>query len=311
MHEPVLHHYPSSPFAEKVRLILGFKQLSWRSVIIPRVMPKPDLLALTGGYRRTPVLQIGADIYCDSALIARRLEAEKASPTLFPEGQEFNVASLAAWADGSFFLHAATLAFQPEAVAQRFAQSPPGALKAFVEDRAALFSGGTFSRLPLEQARQQWPTLMARLERQLAHADNDYLFGEPSLADFAVAHSLWLLRAMPLTAPLVDTRLEVAAWLDRVLGFGHGSCSELSASEAIGIARTATPAPLPDEPCLEGGDWHVGQRVAIAATDYGVDPVEGELLHAGLEELILRREDPRAGVVHVHLPRLGFRVVGR
>ncbi|TBW11922.1 glutathione S-transferase family protein [Azotobacter chroococcum subsp. isscasi] len=311
MHEPVLHHYPSSPFAEKVRLILGFKQLSWRSVIIPRVMPKPDLLALTGGYRRTPVLQIGADIYCDSALIARRLEAEKALPPLLPEGQAFNVASLAAWADGQLFLHAASLAFQAEAVAQRFAQSLPGELKAFVADRAALFSGGTFDRLPLEQARQQWPTLMARLEQQLSHADGDYLFGEPSLADFAVAHSLWLLRAMPLTAPLVDAWPAVAAWLDRVLGFGHGSCSELSAAEAIEIARTATPAPLPAEPDLEANGWCVGQQVAVAATDYGVDPVEGELLHAGLEELILRREDPRAGLLHVHLPRLGFRVTGR
>lgn len=311
MHEPVLHHYPSSPFAEKVRLILGFKQLSWRSVIIPRVMPKPDLLALTGGYRRTPVLQIGADIYCDSALIARRLEAEKALPPLFPEGQAFNVASLAAWADGQLFLHAASLAFQAEAVAQRFAQSPPGELKAFVADRAALFSGGTFDRLPLEQARQQWPTLMARLEQQLSHADGDYLFGEPSLVDFAVAHSLWLLRAMPLTAPLVDAWPAVAAWLDRVLGFGHGSCSELSAAEAIEIARTATPAPLPAEPDLEANGWRVGQQVTVAATDYGVDPVEGELLHAGLEELILRREDPRAGLLHVHLPRLGFRVTGR
>lgn len=311
MHEPVLHHYPSSPFAEKVRLILGFKQLSWRSVIIPRVMPKPDLLALTGGYRRTPVLQIGADIYCDSVLIARRLEAEKALPPLLPEGQAFNVASLAAWADGQLFLHAASLAFQAEAVAQRFAQSPPGELKAFVADRAALFSGGTFDRLPLEQARQQWPTLMARLEQQLSHADGDYLFGEPSLADFAVAHSLWLLRAMPLTAPLVDAWPAVAAWLDRVLGFGHGSCSELSAAEAIEIARTATPAPLPAEPDLEANGWRVGQQVTVAATDYGVDPVEGELLHAGLEELILRREDPRAGLLHVHLPRLGFRVTGR
>ncbi len=311
MHEPILHHYPSSSFAEKVRLILGFKQLSWHSVTIPRVMPKPDLLALTGGYRRTPVLQVGADIYGDSALIARRLEAEKSTPALFPEGQEFTVASLAAWADGALFLHAASLAFQPEAVAQRFAQSPPGTLKAFVEDRAALFSGGVFDRLPLEQARQQWPTLMARLERQLAHADGDYLFGAPSLADFAVAHPLWLLRAMPLTAARVDAWPAVAAWLDRVLDFGHGSSSELSAAEAIEVARAATPAPLPAEPDIEGSSWRIGQWVAVAATDYGVEPVEGELLHAGLEELILRREDPRAGLLHVHLPRLGFRVEGR
>ena len=89
MHELILHNYDASPFAEKIRLIMGFKQLSWRWVNIPRIMPKPDLTALTGGYRKTPVLQVGADIYCDTALIARRLEAEKATPALFPEGLEF------------------------------------------------------------------------------------------------------------------------------------------------------------------------------------------------------------------------------
>ncbi|HEX3451354.1 MAG TPA: glutathione S-transferase N-terminal domain-containing protein, partial [Isosphaeraceae bacterium] len=70
MKQLILHHYPMSPFAEKIRLILGFKNLHWSSVLIPNIMPKPDLTALTGGYRKTPVLQIGADIYCDTALIA-------------------------------------------------------------------------------------------------------------------------------------------------------------------------------------------------------------------------------------------------
>ena len=70
----ILHHFDASPFAEKVRLILGFKGLAWRSVQIPMAMPKPDVVALTGGYRKTPLLQIGADIYCDTALIARVLD---------------------------------------------------------------------------------------------------------------------------------------------------------------------------------------------------------------------------------------------
>ena len=41
MHELILHHYDASPFAEKARLMLGFKQLSWRSVDIPRISPSP------------------------------------------------------------------------------------------------------------------------------------------------------------------------------------------------------------------------------------------------------------------------------
>jgi len=75
MTDIILHHYEISPYSEKVRLGLGLKGLAWGSVEIPVIMPKPDLTALTGGYRKTPVLQIGADIYCDSQLIMRELEA--------------------------------------------------------------------------------------------------------------------------------------------------------------------------------------------------------------------------------------------
>jgi glutathione S-transferase len=308
MSELILHHYPTSPFAEKARLLLGFKGLSWRSVKISPVMPKPDLTALTGGYRKTPVLQVGADIYCDTALIARRLEQEKALPALLPEGQEMIAASFAAWADSVVFQHAVSLVFQPESVAVRFASLPPEAIKAFLADRAGLFSGGSATRLSAEQARHQWPTIMARLEQQLQREQGDFLFGEPSIADFALAHPLWFLKATPVTSPLVDGYPAVSAWLGRVLGFGHGAPSEMSSEQALEVARSATPAQLPQERFAEPNGFEAGQRVVIAATDYGVDPVAGELLFAGSEELILRREDERCGVVHVHFPRFGFRL---
>jgi glutathione S-transferase len=308
MSELILHHYPTSLFAEKARLLLGFKGLSWRSVKISPVMPKPDLTALTGGYRKTPVLQVGADVYCDTALIARRLEQEKALPAFFPEGQEMIASTFAAWADSVVFQHAVSLVFQPESIAVRFATLPPEAIKAFIADRAELFSGGSATRLSAEQARHQWPTIMARLEQQLQREQGDFLLGEPSIADFALAHSLWFLKATPVTSPLVDAYPAVSAWLGRVLGFGHGAFSEMTSGEALEIARNATPAALPDEQFEEPNGFQAGQQVVIAATDYGVDPVAGELLFAGCEELIVRREDERGGVVHVHFPRFGFRI---
>jgi glutathione S-transferase len=84
MSDLILHHYNMSPFAEKVRLILGHKGLAWQSVHIPPVLPKPDVVALTGGYRKTPFLQVGADVYCDTALIARVLEARQPTASLYP-----------------------------------------------------------------------------------------------------------------------------------------------------------------------------------------------------------------------------------
>ncbi|MDI1332635.1 MULTISPECIES: glutathione S-transferase family protein [Pseudomonas] len=308
MSELILHHYPTSPFAEKARLLLGFKGLSWRSVKIAPILPKPDLTALTGGYRKTPVLQVGADIYCDTSLIARRLEQEKALPAFFPEGQEMIAATFAAWADSVVFQHAVSLVFQPESIAVRFGNLPPEAIKAFLADRAGLFSGGSATKLSAEQARHQWPTIMARLEQQLEREQGDFLFGEPSIADFALAHPMWFLKATPVTSPLVDAYPAVSAWLGRVMGFGHGAFSEMTSEAALEVARNATPAALPDEQFDEPNGFEPGQQVVIAATDYGVDPVAGELLFAGREELILRREDERAGVVHVHFPRFGFRI---
>jgi glutathione S-transferase len=163
----VLHHYPQSPFAEKGRLMLGLKNLAWDSVTIPRVMPKPDLVALTGGYRKTPVLQDGADIWCDTALIARRIEREQPSPPLFPAGLEAVAATLAHFADHDLFQHSVALNFQPDALAARFAGVPEEHVRAFAADRGALFSGGTMRRLDLGVARAQWPVLLGRLEAQL------------------------------------------------------------------------------------------------------------------------------------------------
>jgi glutathione S-transferase len=55
MSEIILHHYPESHFAEKIRRILAYKGRPWRGVEQPFMMPKPDLIPLTGGNRRIPV----------------------------------------------------------------------------------------------------------------------------------------------------------------------------------------------------------------------------------------------------------------
>src|ERR1019366_5432782 len=84
MTDIVLHHYAGSPFSEKVRLVLGMKRLHWLSVDVPVMLPKPDVVALTGGYRRTPFMQIGADVYCDSALMCRVIDRLPARPAPLP-----------------------------------------------------------------------------------------------------------------------------------------------------------------------------------------------------------------------------------
>ena len=84
MPEIIFHQYAMSPFSEKIRKILALKNLEYREVDQPAWMPKPHLTPMTGGYRRIPVLQIGADIYCDTALIARTVEKHCPEPSIHP-----------------------------------------------------------------------------------------------------------------------------------------------------------------------------------------------------------------------------------
>ncbi|HDY98032.1 MAG TPA: glutathione S-transferase family protein [Pseudomonas sabulinigri] len=308
MSDLILHHYPQSPFAEKARLMLGFKGLSWQSVMIPSMMPKPDLNALTGGYRRTPVMQVGADIYCDTAMIARRLEQEKAAPALFPEGREAAAMGLAQFADQVLFQHGVAINFQPKGLAARFAGMPEQVIKGFMADRKALFEKGSASRLDPAVALSQWPTLLSRLETQLQR-DGAFLLGDtPCIADFSHYHPLWFVSSNKAVAEALEGYPAVTSWMQRMADIGHGVASELSADEAISIAKQATPAALPDNAIASPGGFSNGQAVTVSAVDYGTDQVAGTLLFEGAEEIIIAREDERAGLVHVHFPRYGYRI---
>src|SRR6266853_226733 len=110
-HPIILHHFEKSPLSEKVRVVFGLKNVAWTSVLISRIMPRPDLMPLTGGYRRTPVMQIGADIYCDTQIIIRELEARFPTPTLFPAGHAGVPWALAMWSDRSYFQNTVNLVF--------------------------------------------------------------------------------------------------------------------------------------------------------------------------------------------------------
>jgi len=303
----VLHHYPQSPFAEKGRLMLGFKKLAYGSVTIPRVMPKPDLVALTGGYRKTPVLQVDADIYCDTALIARRLERRKPQPTLFPPGLEAVAATLAHFADHELFQHSVALNFQPDALAARFAGVPEEHVRAFAADRGALFSGGTMRRMDLGVAQVQWATLLARLDAQLGA--QPFLLGEHAcIADLAHYHPIWFVRSSPLLAPMLDRYEFLNAWMQRIADIGHGTPTPMSSADAVELARASEPAELVANDFESTDGIRVGQAVTVAATDYGVDPVAGTLVWQDHEEIVVERDDERAGSVHVHFPRIGFKV---
>ena len=304
MHELILHHYPNSPFAEKARLLLGFKQLSWHSVLIPPVMPKPDLTALTGGYRKTPVLQIGADIYCDTALIATVLEHLKPEPALFPEHLKGIARIVAQWADGDLFWAAMGYTLSPKGAAAMFANQPPEAAQAFAADRGAMRTGMTSLRPG--DATAAYKSYLRRLSTMVEM--HPFLLGDaPCVADFAAYHPLWFSRVVnPAMAGILDATPGVLAWMDRMAAIGHGQPTKLTSTEAIAIAAAAEPAPLPQEAFQDDHGIALGSRVTVAAQSFGTETTEGTLVAATRTHVTLARTDDRAGRLHVHFPRIGY-----
>jgi len=304
MSQLILHHYPTSPFAEKIRLIFGYKKLAWQSVIIPRIMPKPDLTTLTGGYRRTPVLQIGADIYCDTALIADVLEKTAPEPSLYPSPVNGASRIVAQWADSQVFSAAMAYNFQPAGIADVFAGVPEEAIKAFVADRAAMRGGAP--RMAIGEGTSTYKSQLRRLSDMLT--EHSYLLGNlPSIADFSAYHPMWFtLERAPSLSGILDSTPLLKDWMARMKAIGHGVHEKMTSEQALEVANQATPLDVTQMPFVNEHGIELGSEVSITADSFGLEPTQGVLVAATKTRLILQRKDNRTGTVHVHFPRNGF-----
>jgi glutathione S-transferase len=300
----ILHHYDTSPFSEKIRKIFAHKRLAWRAVEQPTIMPKPDLVPLTGGYRRIPVLQIGADVYCDTQLIARVLERLHPLPTIYPGASEGTCHAWNLWADRLLFL---------PVVAVVFAEIGQFVPQAFIDDRSKMMPGRDFSELPRQapHAREQVRALLTTLETQLADGRPWLLGRDFSLADAACYHPIWFTRVAPGAASLVAEFPRLRAWTDRISALGNGQPEPLEPAAALAIAKESRPAASGGVDAGEPNGLASGSAVSVTPDDYGFDPVSGELVHSAAHEIAIRRVDPTLGEIVVHFPRIGFRVSPR
>ena len=296
---PILHHYEISNFSEKVRLAFGLKRMAWRSVLIPATAPKPDYEPLTGGYRRTPALQLGADVICDTRLILVTLEQLQPEPTLYPGGRGLHEA-VASWAEGQLTWPAARLA------TGRNAEALPAAFHA---DRAAMHG-----RPPpaLEQVRAAGERALAQLRPQLAWAADicagarPFLLGERAgLADLSLYMALWFLQRVPrdvLAELAPDAALR--GWMARVAALGHGGRSEITAEAALDEALDAAPPALEAGSSMDG--FSPGDEVLVAPEEGTSPAVRGVVARLTEDEIAIRREHPRVGAVVVRFPRLRY-----
>lgn len=300
----LLHQYDISPFSEKVRVALGIKGLEWFAVDQPVIMPKPELTALTGGYRKIPVMQIGADIYCDSQIILRELEKRYPEPSLFVGGDRALGWSLGRWSDGPFFT---------SAVAVIFGTAGGAVDEAFKKDREKL-TGRPFNTDEMKAAaplmKEQLRAQLDWLETQLGDGRAFLMGDRAGLADVDAYYNLAFIRWIaPEGAVLIDGFREVPAWESRIRKLGHGKRQGMTREEALDIARDATSIESTRADPFEPNGLKPGDRVKVMADDYGRDPVSGEIVSSSAQHIAIKRNDPRVGDVTVHFPRAGFLVV--
>jgi glutathione S-transferase len=303
MSQVILHHYPLSPYSEKIRLALGLKDVTWCSVDIPIWTPRPKLTPMTGGYRRTPILQVGAEFYCDTLHILRLIEVLGSSGSLYPKGLEGLAKALGWWIEKSSFMNAVCLTIG----------NMPGLPQELIDERRPLFRVNLDPKaLRPKRAMylQRVNAHIAWLAEVLADGRKFVLGPDPSAADLSAYHPVWFARQNGGSEvnELISFASVIDPWYKRVTAIGHGSFSEMTPDQAIGVAKANEPSD-PDEWSSEAqniglrrGDW-----VSVTPDDYG-NPVYGRVLAWMPDELVLRHEDPSVGKVNLRFPRVGFDV---
>ena len=296
----ILHHFDASPFAEKTRKIFGVKNIAWRSVIIPMAPPKPDLLALTGGYRKTPVMQIGADLYVDSQMIAAELERRMLAPSLFPGGA--GVARMLCDFGDAYFRAGLDIAIR---------ELSPQWDPAFYRDRDAVFPDIDFA-----EREARFPDACARLragaaliDAQLADGRAFLMGAAPGLADIQVYVVNWFTRAaFGFVEDLFSEFVYLKPWEARMAALGEGTRTEASADVAFAAARGAASTAAPHIDKDDPLGLPVGARVRISPVTSSRGETIGDLVVLTAQEVAIRPESAAIKGVVVHFPRLGYAV---
>ncbi|MEM1074268.1 MAG: glutathione S-transferase family protein [Pseudomonadota bacterium] len=305
--EIILHNYPQSPVAEKARIALGIKGVSWRDVTIPRLAPKPMLTQLTGGYRRTPVMQIGADIYCDSHAIIRELEWRFPAPTFFPTTEAGLMWAASRWTDGALFDLAVKIVLG----------SAGDDLPAdFAADRGRLYLGPDWAS-GLKAAHAALPHLAAQMRAPMQWLDAQLSDGRAFLLGEAVGaidaqfyHVIWFIRGRWTQGPeFLSEFPHLERWEANVTAIGHSTVSPMSPEEAIDIAASCVPIDRAGVGAHDPQGLQIGTKVIVHPdVDGGEQGVAGTVRFADANTVSVSRQDAKAGELAVHFPRAGYRV---
>ncbi|KAF9109656.1 hypothetical protein BGX27_007371, partial [Mortierella sp. AM989] len=324
----ILHHYQGSPYAEKVIAALRVKGLPWCSVSTSPMMPRPLLEPLTHGYRRIPVMQIGNNIYCDTALILdeleRRYPEENISLSSYPGAGTAISDMIATWVDKQLFSNAKDQ-MPWGATAEEQKLSPLHAVfgnKEFLADRAQLTGGRPINT---ETIKQMQPLLLDQLisnldtleyilhgpmqalqQNRFPRPEGGWILGTmlPSAADFSVYAIMWWLISTKRAPKYVTPEYYpcIFEWYKHM-----NECMKrhrhptqdrikLSGEEALETARQAAKSNpnigfvATNEGAHPEEKRKPGEFVSVTPNDYGKVPVKGQILEITRRRVTIRPE---------------------
>jgi glutathione S-transferase len=294
----ILYHYPASPYAEKVRLLAGYLGVRWQSLEVPIQPPREQLAILAGGYRRIPVMQCGADIFCDTAVICDEV-ISRADRDLASCSEA--ALALAKRAETDVFFAAIRQGSQLKTAIGLTMMLGFKGMLAFAKDRASFSRGhGPAAQAP-DAARSVFSSFLRDLDQMLA--SQSYLGGDaPCLSDFCCYHPIFLAQGFKsIKASALPAG--VKAWMARMTGFGWGQYSTVSIDEAMDEAKAQEPRPMPE---ARADHPDAGQWVTVTPLDTGRVPVTGTLVSRSETRIIVARRSEDVGLCHVHFPASGF-----
>jgi glutathione S-transferase len=300
----ILHHYGFSNFSEKVRLMLGYKGIAWDSVEIPAHLPKPDYTPLTGGYRRTPSLQVGADVYCDTRLIAEYIERACPEPSFYGGTSRNKVLAraIADWTESRMLWP--TALYITGINAERFSQD-------FHSDRASLHGKPVPN---VAQVKASATKYLAQMRSELHTIedlfvdDSAYVLGdELSLADISLYQIPWFLDTIAPGHSFLEQMPRTREWMARIATIGHGEVTEINAERAIERANQSTAVPIVRSGYNAPEGLIVGDPVLVSPIGE-LSPASGTLAFADDESIVIDVSNERVKHVRVHLPRSGYRL---
>ena len=285
-------------------MAFGIAGAQWRSVEIPRVPPKPLLMPLTANYRRTPVLQVGADVYCDSQNIARALGELGYEETLFPNQCHGASLAMASWSENVLFdlgVRVVITSVIDEAPAD------------FIADRGSLYFDPGWTADGMKAA---LPSNILQLQANLAVADQalaatGYAVGtRPSYADAALGYIAWFVRGRWAGGAEMLEPFKNLIRLERELEEkGEGTPTDLSGEDALAIANAATPTSPTGVTAGYDNGLEQGQKVMVRPRGQTADPdVFGTLRYLDNTRVSIDHRSEETGDVAVHFPIAGYMV---